>query len=386
LQTLHLSGNGFSGSLPGNLEISPSLTELYLSHNFLTGLIPSSMLVDKEWSNLRLSFNQFKGRLPENMPLYSSSNSSLSLQVNHLSGGIPRSLNDAVSIDILNGNIFSCGVAGQKQLPYHDRDADSYVCGSDFFNFAVITLLVIVLGLLFLGWSCVKDGKAHNMALACWSVYSSIDAEKWYGQQVQSIYVFGQSMKRLRYLLFLINLVLVLLLMPLHGVLTKYFGTYEEQYAWTLSISYLAGLAPAVTLLVCFIGLLKTLMILLSALRTQASHPEVNATSNAYCCATFSELCVSERTWREATCSSFVYCLLFCIDISVVLTANIFFVIAANSSKISSNQITFISLALSIFKLIWGDLVVIIGFRSILQRSLHLHSEDQKAKRQNSPS
>ena len=41
LQTLHLSGNGFSGMLPNSLPVN--LTDLSLSHNFIKGTLSTSI-------------------------------------------------------------------------------------------------------------------------------------------------------------------------------------------------------------------------------------------------------------------------------------------------------------------------------------------------------
>jgi Leucine-rich repeat (LRR) protein len=135
LKTLHLSGNGIKGSIPSSIVLGDKLTDLSLSHNLIKGTIPEA-LQQHQFSNLDLSFNQIGGTLMDDFAQYSVANSSLALQVNRLSGGIPQSLLNLNDISILQGNIFRC-VNGEDSLPQHDQYVDSYVCGSDAVNSAM---------------------------------------------------------------------------------------------------------------------------------------------------------------------------------------------------------------------------------------------------------
>eukprot|EP01034_Spumella_vulgaris_P038215 gene38215-47185_t len=88
LRTLHVSGNGFRGTLPNLATVSPILQDLSLSHNDLTGSIPRAFQ-SRTWLNLDLSYNKLSNVLmPHFAPLHD--NSSLSLAVNRLSGGLPH--------------------------------------------------------------------------------------------------------------------------------------------------------------------------------------------------------------------------------------------------------------------------------------------------------
>jgi hypothetical protein len=86
---------------------------------------------------------------------------SLKLTVNRLSGYIPSSLYHLSSIDLLKGNVFDCHEdrqivdrQGERDLPDHDSESDSYRCGSSAVNdplyawVGVMALLVCVLGAL----------------------------------------------------------------------------------------------------------------------------------------------------------------------------------------------------------------------------------------------
>jgi Leucine-rich repeat (LRR) protein len=146
LQTLHLSGNGLTGSLPSNVNISSSLSDLSLSHNQLTGTIPLS-IQERSWINLDLSYNKLTGTLSSSFSSYDSE-SSLSLDINRLSGDIPSSLLSASNINILGGNMFECN-NDHSDLPSHDQDTIDYSCGSDVVN-ATIYLWIAALACIVL--------------------------------------------------------------------------------------------------------------------------------------------------------------------------------------------------------------------------------------------
>ena len=65
LRTLHLSGNGLTGSLPNNAIIQSHLLDFSVSHNELTGAIPSQFH-NRVWYNLDLSYNRLTGVLQLN--------------------------------------------------------------------------------------------------------------------------------------------------------------------------------------------------------------------------------------------------------------------------------------------------------------------------------
>jgi hypothetical protein len=146
LQLLHLSGNGFTGSIPSSsssLNLSTSLIDLSLSHNLLSGTIPLPMQ-QKAWLNLDLSYNKLKGTLSSSFHEILSTGS-LSLEVNRISGSIPSSLLDASTISVLNGNIISCNGWGKSTgLPSNDPEYHNYVCGSSSVNDILISWIIIV--------------------------------------------------------------------------------------------------------------------------------------------------------------------------------------------------------------------------------------------------
>eukprot|EP00981_Chlorochromonas_danica_P016192 scaffold16024_cov258-Ochromonas_danica.AAC.2 len=166
LVTLHLSGNNLEGSIP-ELLVSSSLTDLSLSHNELTGTVPESVQ-SNAWINLDLSFNKLTGTLKSSSWSSSLRNGSIALDINRLSGKIPGSYYDISDVDVLRGNIFSCGEAGEgdeESLPPNDPYKSQYGCGSVTLNVALLVWLSVVGGLLLLGlcvWVCLKRRKSRQ--------------------------------------------------------------------------------------------------------------------------------------------------------------------------------------------------------------------------------
>ncbi|RYG68682.1 hypothetical protein EON64_04650, partial [archaeon] len=133
MKNLHMSANYLSGSLPD--AFTTELVNLTLSRNLLTGSIPRA-LQEKPLVNLDLSYNRLHGGLVKNISGVPS-NGSFYLQVNRLSGQLPRSLDETQEINILNGNLFTCPF-DRSSLPDHDPNADIYICGSKDIEIPVI--------------------------------------------------------------------------------------------------------------------------------------------------------------------------------------------------------------------------------------------------------
>jgi hypothetical protein len=127
LKVLHLLGNGFGGSL-SSLNSQSNLTILALGSNQLTGSIPVSFQVHN-FQQLDLSINKFSGTLSGNVEI-SPSTTSFYVNVNRLSGKIPSSFYESLNVGVLNaleGNIFGCE---QSDVPASDENHASYECGS----------------------------------------------------------------------------------------------------------------------------------------------------------------------------------------------------------------------------------------------------------------
>lgn len=166
LASLHLSGNGLTGTLPHSIQISRNLVDLVLSHNQLTGSIPEAFQ-ERQWYNFDLSYNKLSATLSADSFATQALNSSVdseianqlgipqntsyfaygpvSLRNNRLSSTVPSVLNGKLNLSVLlTGNLFDCAL-DQQDLPPHDSGRSTYSCGSNAFN----TLYYMYLGLLF---------------------------------------------------------------------------------------------------------------------------------------------------------------------------------------------------------------------------------------------
>jgi Leucine-rich repeat (LRR) protein len=143
LSVLHLGGNSFSGTIP-DLPLPSKLNELVLASNELVGTIPSHIW----YSNLTildLSLNRLQGIIPLDMLPQAQlfpENASIQLNVNQIAGTIPSTLQSLASVNVLEGNMFSCN-SGRSDIPPNDPHASTYQCGSDNTNISLIVMAII---------------------------------------------------------------------------------------------------------------------------------------------------------------------------------------------------------------------------------------------------
>jgi hypothetical protein len=141
LQTLHMAGNGLSGSIP-DAPLPSSLLNLQLGYNALTGTIPNHIQERGGFVSLGLQHNKLTGTLSSSFsvaPPESSNTTNSSLQldlnVNRLSGVVPAAFSSLTDVDILTGNLFEC--VSNADLPPQDPSSKNYVCGSSGFDVSV---------------------------------------------------------------------------------------------------------------------------------------------------------------------------------------------------------------------------------------------------------
>jgi hypothetical protein len=297
LQTLLLSGNGLTGSLPQNINISAPLTDLTLSYNSLTGTLPL-IFQERAWNNLDVSYNRLTGTLSESFHTMDD-DASLTLDINRFSGGIPSVLFSAKTIDILEGNIFSCNLQ-RNDLPVNDDRADDYSCGSDIVNATIISWSVIF-GIILFGSlgifvayneqftmknSSVSDPKLTDndqnlqkssenhitnsvttatsttttfvdylsQIYAYYSYFHSINETT----KVPTSYLAGLEMylQTIRRLTFFFIFCIFFLLLPVYISLSVYYHIYYYSYAWIFSGLFLSGVTPGIILILSLILLL----------------------------------------------------------------------------------------------------------------------------------
>ncbi|CAK9162853.1 unnamed protein product [Ilex paraguariensis] len=109
LQTLDLSGNSLSGSIPAQIcSWFPYLVTLDLSNNSLTGSIPADLGNCSYLNNLILSNNKLSGNIPRQ--IFSLNRlKKISAANNDLSGEIPPFSNSTIIPDDFAGNSGLCG-------------------------------------------------------------------------------------------------------------------------------------------------------------------------------------------------------------------------------------------------------------------------------------
>lgn len=321
LRTLHLSGNGFTGTLPTNMSVAV-LTDLVVSHNALSGTIPYA-LQETSMRSLDLSYNRFSGKLSSDFADGLNA-SSYYLQVNRLSGDIPSSLRNAQTISMLDGNIFYCD-AGRDELPPNDPQTSIYVCGSNGVDYPLYTWLTVVglvcciltvwLGCV-LWWKRTGDARElyarlqlrwRNINSALVRVEEStsmanidlpdvktIDSAELSTSMVEQsnsvssmptlslhstsaldLRVFPTAISKLmvfltdiRRLFLVLTAFEVLVLIPLYGGFSSQTSTYEVSYGWQISAILLSGTTATAVLVTGFgFVLLFLVFLLLKAVR-----------------------------------------------------------------------------------------------------------------------
>ena len=286
LSSLHMSGNGFTGPLPNLDVISESLIDVSLSHNKLTGSVPLS-IQQRQWYNLDLSYNRLAGTLssdfaselivydPNYIPVKGltanySVETSLSLENNRISGNIPNSIAHLTQISILGSNVFACSL-DQSDLPTHDNDRNSYVCGSVAFDIPYYIWLVMFgvwVAVLVFVYATRKRIKMH----AVFASYVEI-VEKWLEyssskqEQKSALNVFNSVIEVLCRVSGFTAVYVLCILLPLFCILSPYYGVMTHQYAWGVSGAFLSGLLPAMLefvilmcLLLCTVALFAKLV------------------------------------------------------------------------------------------------------------------------------
>jgi hypothetical protein len=293
LETLHLSGNGLTGTLPTGL-ISSTLIDVTLSHNTLRGQIPTAFQ-QQPWTQLDLDYNRLTGTLVDSFHSLAA-NGSLYLEVNRLSGSIPSSLVSAKSISILNGNLFSCD-SGASSIPPNDPDAKNYNCGSDAANYAIYAWIMVSFCILlfFVGLgvyletsmfsssskpdpenateeTSTPSGSNKASFLTLRSFIHSF-SELWlmlrrYRQALKdmpkqtNLYFLNIYFHRIRQLFYLTTVYCIIVLLPLYVYLSVYHSTYTFKYAWSVSGLLLSGEAPVIALTIC-LGIFVFLVVIL---------------------------------------------------------------------------------------------------------------------------
>jgi hypothetical protein len=389
LNTLHLSGNGLTGPLPNNVDISVNLVDLSLSHNKLTGHVPR-VFQERIWYNFDLSYNKFKGTLSDSFGTvlgnltvmrrlglqvteddqgvvqYSNPNGAVTLRNNRLSNTVPSVVRGMYNVSVLKGNLFGCEL-DQNDLPKHDDGRYTYICGSNSFNIsfyiylsALCAVISIVAAVYLWRAEIVRyiDAVTTLQTLKKW--FAIVD---WYDHDSER----GKSrLHRYKYVTLLFDevckiaawctLYIICVEMPLYTILSHYKGTHKFEYAWSVSAAFLSGSVAVACQLVFFCIMLVVLLYLYKFLLQNMKRFLHNLPKDYH----FSVLdsFQDEEDGQENRYSSLsekilVYVVFFLVNVTVVGAANIGYVFAAIYAGTSYQ--TLAQLSLSVFKLIWNN-------------------------------
>jgi Leucine-rich repeat (LRR) protein len=429
LQTLHLSGNTFTGSIPSSLGQLEQLRDLTLSYNEFKGTIPS-ILLKKSYQKLDLSRNKLSGSFHElitwngTVPINtnaadviatdsssasssSSVETSIKLHGNRLSGVLPTStLNLIDNVDVLSGNLFPCH--DNDDLPHSDPEQESYVCGSDDYDFslqlwliffAIVLVSLAIIALIIFHQpspgSSSSLGEVSQLVEGCHRCLCD-----WI--RITRLVSFRDTPELFRYLkifqaLRKITLHLtVFIVLPciLFYSLSKTYGhtaTHSTQYRWLYSAAYLSGIGPAIFILAIY--LLSSLYFLHRLIRAEyrlkylhmmdesntSPTARVSFHSLSKFLSTISSLpqLLSPRNSlqggeltpgggdpdddknRHNLWYSYAAVILFLFfNCSVVLTIKGFYVLATNTQQLPSSLKLLFKILLSFFDFIWGNFVL----------------------------
>jgi Leucine-rich repeat (LRR) protein len=371
LTTLHLSGNGLTGSIP-DVPSESYLLDLSLSHNELTGAIPPNMQ-QRLWFNLDLAYNrltdslvpQFQSQMLnasyfEHLGLLLSglnisqanAYSTLAIENNRVSGAIPQCLLQRHNVSILGSNVFSCDIA-ETNLPHYDSGRGNYQCGSDSFNLPFYLWLALLCVSLAAAWLVHRYQEVIQRYVGI--EYALNHVYKWYyvledhpdllGGARLSAY---RRVLQLGEALCLLGLrctgYMLLVLMPIYAACSHYRGTILHQYAWTLSAAYLTGWIPAMLMLVFLVVLVAYAAQTMLSVRYQqlaAVHDASSRTAPAAVTRVDSSAVVG-----------IIYALFLIVNLLVVVGVNTAYVLAAIYGE---RRVLFpAQLGLSLFKLLWN--------------------------------
>jgi hypothetical protein len=358
LSTLHLSGNELTGSLPPDLELGTLLLDVSLSHNKITGTIPA-VLLQRNWRNLDLSYNVFVGSLNGiTLPVYKPT-TALDLGNNRLSGVFPEAFADLDNVNVLESNLFSCK-ADRSDLPRSDPNQGKYDCASTNFDDSLYA------------WLSVLGAVAMAIAVICFSGQFVAVQEKatqqlraWLnacGKDTPRYAEVAASVQRVLQLGIASAIYILLILLPIYAACTAMYGTYEHQYAYTISAAYLSGTNSfawmSVFLLVMWLVIAAALGLWLGRSEPSASKLTTDATPS-----------VDLRRRSFA-----VYTLTALLNFVVVLGVNTAYVIIALNRN--GLALTFTQIALALFK---------VAFNSLCSPALLRWTSQRFAGRQPSP-
>uniref|UniRef100_A0A7S3HLI2 Uncharacterized protein n=1 Tax=Spumella elongata TaxID=89044 RepID=A0A7S3HLI2_9STRA len=365
LTSLHVSGNGLMGTLPDITNVGSKLVDMKISYNSMRGTVPMAFQM-VQWKNLDLSYNRFTGTLSSkfasinrdlNLNLghlivhYNLTNASIVLQNNRLSGKVPSVMVHQQNISILGTNLFSCRL-DKRDLPGNDEDHDNYECASDSFNtpfyvFLGLTALVAAVAVVSIyhlqwerlphsvriclewvqKWTLDKESLPHNFKYVC--AMSDILCK-------MSVYC---------------TAVILIVLVPWYTAASYYYGTYYQQYAWTVSAAFLSGSTVTAVQIFFYLALILAFVAALIYLLVEYKTTAEKVPESEVLTRQISDAPVLPTLSKGARL--LVYLAFMSVNVIVVVSANVAFVYVALYE--SNAALLVAQLFLSLFKLMWNN-------------------------------
>jgi Leucine-rich repeat (LRR) protein len=365
LNTLQLSGNGLTGTLPGTAQLSTALVNLVLSHDRLTGAIPDAFQY-RTWYNLDLSHNKFSGTLrsgfatgPASLTLQTNRElqqdySAVVLRNNRLSYDIPSALDAMHDVSVLTGNLFDCS-PDRHELPSHDGGRDTYSCGSTLFDvpyyiYAGLVVVAAVVAAIALWRKVSSTATAGTLQQ---KVREWFDVEHWFerngGEGGDRLRHYKHAMlvlKQTCQLALYSTLYVVLVFLPVYAALSHYYGTHSYAYAWSVSAAYLSGPTAAALEIVFYCGLLAALTVGYTLL-TRILHDNSPAAHHA----STTDASPSAGVTREKCCLYGLYAVILILNIAIVAGVNVGYLLAVESTSPAGQAL--LQLALAVLMLLW---------------------------------
>ena len=198
-----------------------------------------------------------------------TNSSTINIENNRLSGHVPHTLLGYKNISLLGTNLFTCDL-DKSDIPKGDDKRDNYECDSDSFNIPMyfwlgllaIVCVVFAIGLNYFGLAARVPWAKHAMDTAkTWSLDdASLPCNFRYVIAVSDI---------LCKISVWCTALIVMVLVPWYAAASHYYGTYEHQYAWTVSAAFLSGRAVTGVEMFFYLSLMVFLVASLARLIVQ---------------------------------------------------------------------------------------------------------------------